>query len=81
VSTSQRAAFLYSCLTRIIWREVARNCIMWRFVKRVVAAVVDGHVECMGSLRNAYRILIRKRKKTGNLGDLHIARKVISRWL
>lgn len=47
----------------------------------VKADVMDGHVECVGSLRNACRILIRKREKTGNLGDLHIARKVISRWL
>jgi hypothetical protein len=42
------------------------------------ADVMDGHVECMGSLRNACRTLIWKGEKTGKLGDLHIASKVIS---
>jgi hypothetical protein len=95
--TSQRATFSYSYLTHIILREAGKNCSVWRFIKRAVVAMViqsvlllrwlykadvmDVLVECMGSSRNACRILIRKREKTGNLGDLHIARKVISKWL
>lgn len=38
--TSQRAAFSYSCLNLIIWREAGMNCIMGRFIKRAVAAVL-----------------------------------------
>ena len=48
----------------------------------LVIGDVDRHVECMGSLRNACRILIRKREKTGSLGDQHIVRETaIAQWL
>jgi hypothetical protein len=36
----RRAAFSYSCLTRIIWREAGGSCIIGRFIERAVAAVV-----------------------------------------